>query len=96
MAVDPVLDNTVLLYSDDSPGKVEIAVSRQYTCPAIYYVYRDLYLSRVSSSYFPSGYTACSFSTLSFFFLLLFLLLFFYIDRNDAVELGAPRFLTCH
>lgn len=58
--------------------EVEISVSRQYTRLAIYHVYRDLYLSRVSSSYFPSGYTACSFST--------FFLFFFYMGRNDAVE----------
>lgn len=57
---------------------MEILVSRQCTRLAIYHVYRDLYLSRVWSSYFPSGYTACSFSTFLFFF--------FYMGRNDAVE----------
>lgn len=47
---DPVLpDNTRHYYIPTilSPRQVEIAVSRQYTCSAIYYVYRDLYLSRV-------------------------------------------------
>ena len=74
MGIDFVLDNTAIILRR---SLVEISVSRQYTRLTIYHIYHDLYLSRVSSSYFPNGYAACSFST---FFS------FFYMNRNDAEE----------